>query len=286
MTAFMEKSIDLTGFGSATLRFWHKIPGIESGYDQARVYCAGSLVWSNSTVITNWTEVVLDLSSFVGTSPTLRFEFYSDYSMTYEGWYLDDILVTAVQPPANDSCVDARTLTDGVLYTMDTTGATSNDGTPGCQVNFGKGVWFKFQSPGDGLVEVSTCGSSFDTVVEVYSDLCNPMYRMPLACNDDSGPSCGGNNASLQFNATANAIYRILAGGYVSACGTLQIVVVPRQRLTIRQNANGTITVEWPFVGTLQAALSVTGSWQDLAGATSPYTFMPTGNAMFLRVRQ
>ncbi|MBI2947586.1 MAG: Ig-like domain-containing protein, partial [Verrucomicrobia bacterium] len=41
----------------------------------------------------------------------------------------------------------------------------------------------------------------------------------------------------------------------------------------IARNADGTITLEWTGGGTLEAATSVTGPWQAVTGATSPYKF-------------
>jgi len=51
------------------------------------------------------------------------------------------------------------------------------------------------------------------------------------------------------------------------------------------KNADGSITIEWTGGGTLQAAGAVTGPWQDVPGAASPYTFKPTGAALFGRIK-
>ncbi len=51
------------------------------------------------------------------------------------------------------------------------------------------------------------------------------------------------------------------------------------------KNANGTFTIEWTGGGTLQAAPAVNGPWADVPGAASPFTFPPSGAALFGRVR-
>ena len=54
----------------------------------------------------------------------------------------------------------------------------------------------------------------------------------------------------------------------------------------VTKNADGTITITWTGGGTLQAATTVTGPWQDVTGATSPYKFTPTGPTLFGRIKQ
>ena len=61
----------------------------------------------------------------------------------------------------------------------------------------------------------------------------------------------------------------------------------PAPRFTgIRVNPDRTITIEWTGGGTLQAAPSVTGPWVDVTGATSPFTFTPTEQMQFGRIRR
>lgn len=54
----------------------------------------------------------------------------------------------------------------------------------------------------------------------------------------------------------------------------------------IMRNANGSITVEWSGGGTLQAGPTVAGPWQDVTGATSPFTFAPTEAMLFGRIKR
>ncbi len=110
MTSFMERGVNLTGFSSGELRFWYKIPSIESCCDRARVLVDGSEVWTATTPVSIWTEQAVNLSAYLGGAHTIRFEFVSDSSVVAEGWYLDDILVTGVAPPANDNFVNAASI--------------------------------------------------------------------------------------------------------------------------------------------------------------------------------
>jgi hypothetical protein len=45
---------------------------------------------------------------------------------------------------------------------------------------------------------------------------------------------------------------------------------------------DGSITLEWTGGGTLQAAASITGPWQGVPGAASPYKVTPTAGAPIL----
>ncbi|MCX6924782.1 MAG: hypothetical protein NT154_16440, partial [Verrucomicrobia bacterium] len=176
MAAYMQTTLDLRGYVSATLKFWSKIPSIESCCDGARVFIDGILVWFSSSPQAAWGEETFDLTSYVGGVHTLRFEFDSDGSGTYKGWYLDDISVTGIPAPSNDECAGAITLLPDVPFVMSTVEATSvNDPAPTCQPNFGKGVWFTYRPSSSGKMIVSTCGSSFDTVLQVYHGTCRVL---------------------------------------------------------------------------------------------------------------
>ncbi len=116
------------------------------------------------------------------------------------------------------------------------------------------------------------------------------------------GPATGGwgNNALLPLKAAATdtAPLAVDLGGrttlrYNTTNGDWDFMLlvpaadeVAPQFTSIRQNANGTITVEWTGGGTLQAAPTVNGPWQDVAGATSPFTFTPDQPALFGRLRK
>lgn len=54
---------------------------------------------------------------------------------------------------------------------------------------------------------------------------------------------------------------------------------------SFKKNADGTLTLEWTG-GVLQAASAVTGPWQDVPGAVSPYQFTPNQAMLFGRIRK
>jgi len=126
--------------------------------------------------------------------------------------------------PANDQCSGAIPLTTGVPFTMNTTDATDGgDPLPACGPSFGGGVWFTFTPASNGFVLVSTCASTFDTVLQVYSGDCNALTPVSGACQPFYY-GCAGSQAPLLVLGSAGTTYWILAGGYFRARGTLSIM--------------------------------------------------------------
>lgn len=84
-----------------TVSFWHKY-AMENSYDFGFVEYSidGGKSWlelaSYTGFLASWTQASFDLLDLnPGTPARLRFRFTSDYSVTYTGWHLDDIQVTA-----------------------------------------------------------------------------------------------------------------------------------------------------------------------------------------------
>ena len=196
--------------------------------------------------------------------------------------------ITATSGLVNDNCATALPLAYGVPFTMTTTNATTGAGeTPTCQPYFGKSVWFKFTSPITGPVPISTCGSSFDTVLQVYTGTCGALT--PVVCADDNGPFCAGTAASLTLSATNGTTYYILAGGWNTNSGTLNITVGTRPVITPNHVGN-LIQFVWPSYywpnyvlqrGTNLAGVVSPGTWIDqlpnvfypIYGTTNPSVF-------------
>jgi hypothetical protein len=186
--------------------------------------------------------------------------------------------------PSNDQCDGAVPLTDGVPFTMNTTQATSaGDPGPPCQPIFGKGVWFTYTAPASGVVIASTCGSSFDTVLTIYSGSCGAL--VPVACDDDNGPACAGLNASVRFSASAGVTYYLLAGGYNGANGNLSMVAYIVPVLTVGQSS-GNINITWPGNGTLQSTtnLNPVAIWTDVTNGGGLWSEPMTNAAKFFRL--
>ncbi len=111
-------------------------------------------------------------------------------------------------PPANDNFASATALdsiSTGGSITGNNMGATAETGEPfhaGFAV--GQSVWYKWVAPQDGEVEMDTIGSSFDTLLGVYSGTSVSMLSQ-MAANDDLFPTYGqmGVGQTAQMNYVA-----------------------------------------------------------------------------------
>ncbi|MBI5676014.1 MAG: DUF4214 domain-containing protein [Nitrospirae bacterium] len=79
-----------------TLTFWHKYR-TEICCDHAYVEIStnGGTSWTTLAAyqgtLSTWTQISIDLSSYIGQSVKIRFRLQADGSVVYDGWYIDDI---------------------------------------------------------------------------------------------------------------------------------------------------------------------------------------------------
>jgi hypothetical protein len=107
------------------------------------------------------------------------------------------------------------------------------------------------------------------------------------------GWASGGGQTQLHFGTDANgltaqqlaAVKFPLAGGLYPAQILSNGEVVPQQFLTSSRSGH-TLTVTWPPGWTLQSATNLTGPFQDVQPAASPYTASTTNPVAFFRLRQ
>lgn len=220
MGAYMVRTVDLSYATNAQLSFWYRIPDIETSYDFARVFVDGTQIWSTDLPAASWTQATLSLNSFVGASRSIRFVFTSDNIVQREGWYLDDILVTATYPPpANDSFASATSITGATGSSGGTIqGATKEAGEPNHASNpGGASVWFRWTAPSSGTVTFNTLGTGLDTVMGVYTGA-TVNALTTIASNDDIQAPL--RHSAVTFAAVAGTQYRIAVDGYSGVVGS------------------------------------------------------------------
>lgn len=126
--------------------------------------------------------------------------------------------------PSNNACSTPTTVNPGTLA-FKTCGATTDgptdDGPFHNDEDMGKDVWFKYSSPIQRRVIVDTCGSTFDTILQVFGQGVCPVFNTQAVIANDDTAGCLGGSASrgskVQFTAQPNQAYLIRVGGYTNA---------------------------------------------------------------------
>lgn len=184
-------------------------------------------------------------------------------------------IVATVEPPENDRCPGAISMTPGLIYLVNTLNATeTGDLPPTCSSGFRGGVWYTYQPTVSGPVAVNTCASDFDTALAVYTGSCASLVQ--IECSEDNGPVCSGNRASLNFNAVAGTTYRILAGGHNGAAGDLRISVgvvdLVATNLTAPDLVVGgrNFSANWTVLN--QGTNSINAPWLDQLSLSNAFT--------------
>jgi alpha-tubulin suppressor-like RCC1 family protein len=129
--------------------------------------------------------------------------------------------VVGLEPAVNDDLTHATLLTGtgGSVssHNLDATkqsGEPDHAGDPG-----GASVWFDYTPSTDGVLGVSTDGSSFDTTLGVYTGT-TIDWLTPIASDDDSGP---GTTSQVLVTVTAGVTYHIAIDGSLGATGAIAL---------------------------------------------------------------
>ncbi len=178
----------------------------------------------------------------------------------------------------SDSCASATPVTQGAY--SGSTAAATNDGSADCGSSAASpDLWYRFNSATACGLRVDLCGSAYDTVLSVHT-ACPGSPANQVACNDDTGGSCGLGSTVL-FSVAAGQSYFLRVSGFAGATGafTLNLSACtpasPTDSCTLaRTVAQGTVT---------DTTLAATNDGSATCGASefSPdiwFAFTPTDN--------
>ena len=115
---------------------------------------------------------------------------------------------------ANDDCAGAIALTSGTAVAFDTALATVSGAAFPCAAGGGPDLWYSYTSTAADLVTIETCGSSYDTAIELFTGDCNNLVS--VQCNDDA---CGLQSSVSVTAPAAGTTYYVRVGGYNGATG-------------------------------------------------------------------
>lgn len=125
-------------------------------------------------------------------------------------------------PPPNDNFVNRITISGTSVTTSGwNIGATRESGEPFHWSSVGgKSVWWTWQAPKSGTVTITTLGSSFDTILAVYTG--SAVDSLSLIANNDD---YDGLTSRVSFFATSGTIYQIAVDGYDGSSGYITLNV-------------------------------------------------------------
>lgn len=135
-----------------------------------------------------------------------------------DGWDAAQITVQAPLHP-NDECSGAFAIANGTNGPFDNVGATDSLPAWTCGGVASHDLWYRYVAPCTGYVTLDTCGSAFDTKIDVLTGSCGSTVVQ--ACNDDA---CGL-QSRLTFVAIAGTTYYVRVGGYIGSEGSFTLNV-------------------------------------------------------------
>ena len=135
-----------------------------------------------------------------------------------------DITLTlnALATPPNDNFTNANTLVGtSVSIAATNLAATSEPGEPAHAGSpASHSLWWAWTPAASGTATIDTLGSSFDTVLAVYTG--TKLNRLAVIAANDDIPS-GGGASRVAFSAAAGTTYRIAVDGFEGASGDVQL---------------------------------------------------------------
>jgi hypothetical protein len=162
------------------------------------------------------------LSSYAG--QTVEVYFYVTTDPNYgilTSFNFDDVSLlagTTADIPSNDNFSNATAiLGTGITNDVNTTYASKEPGEPDHAGNAGgHSVWWTWTSPAIGTVTINTSGSSFETLLAVYTG--SSLTNLTVVTNNNGNTRASG-WASVKFNVPAGATYQIALDGYNGQAG-------------------------------------------------------------------
>jgi hypothetical protein len=134
--------------------------------------------------------------------------------------------------PPNDMFTNAELLAgDSGTFAGSTADATTEPGEPAHAGQGQASVWFRWTAPSTGAVVFDTFGSTFDTVLAVYTGSAVDALSL-VASNDDAGSF----ESEVAFSAQAGTSYAIAVAGYFFSNGPYTLNWAPPTEPTVPPN--------------------------------------------------
>jgi len=180
------------------------------------------------TVVSNLTLVAANNLGPTGSTTNSRVDFYAvagnTYQIAVDGYNGATGYIVLNTPPANDLFADRAPL---IGTNASATGfnylATKEPGEPDHAGNAGgKSLWWSWTAPASGTATVTTLGSSFATLLAIYTGTGLSSLSLVAA---DAKDAYGNMTSLVSFPAQQGTTYQIAVDGTDGASGTVQLQV-------------------------------------------------------------
>jgi hypothetical protein len=253
-----------------------------SSFDTLLGIYTGTSVSALSLVASNDDHGVLGTSrvrfhALASTQYQIAVDGYNDGYFIYSGdvaLALSFISDPVVRPP-NDNFTN-RIVLQGLPVTANGTNvnATREPGEPLHAGEMGDAsVWWSWTAPSNGAVRITTDGSTFDTLLAVYTgDSLSNLTE--VASDDDEDPAAGILTSEVAFNTAAGQTYQIAVDGYDGDWGqiTLNLTSATTQLTAPRFQPDGSFqfTVNGLAGGVYEIDLSTNSlTWSSIGTLTN-----------------
>lgn len=176
-----------------------------------------------------------------------------------------------------------------------TVGAIKEDGEPNhCDEPGGASYWYPYRPPASGQAFLNTDGSSFNTVLAVYTTTGTTFADLvEVACDNNSGAN--GLTSSLNFPAVAGVNYYVVVDGVGGAAGNVRLnyklllpMVISNTSMTNSLRFRVTATPTLPFTIQRSSNLSTWTSILTTNTASGIFDYRDTNTTVrrFYRIMQ
>jgi uncharacterized repeat protein (TIGR02543 family) len=231
-------------------------------------YTTNFITYAGQNTLSSYAGEAVNVYFYVTTDPT-----YGSLT-SFDITDVSLVAATTADIPANDNFTNATViLSDAITYDVATTYASKQSGEPDIAGNVGgHSVWWNWTAPQIGTVTLATTGSSFNTLLGVFTG--SSINDLTVVTNSD-GVNRSSGLAYLTFNVAQGAQYDIALAGHngQSGDGVFIFKFVP-------DKTPPTVTIKSPTSGVdvTNSTIQVTGTASDNVAVASVYYQLENAN--------
>ncbi len=252
----------------------------DSGFDTVMAVYTGSTVSSLNQVAFSDNNALVGCGTYDGSSAVI-FQGVAGTTYSIQIYGADNATGTFAlhhnPEPPNDNFADAIGTNGGLTISGFNVSATKEAGEPDhAGSGGGASVWYRWTAPVTANVPITTCGSSFDTLLAVYTG--TAVGSLTPVVSDDDSHICGAGStqSAVTISAVKGTTYDIAVDGKDGATGAISLHIPP-----VNDDFAGALPVTSSVYGVNQNATAEPGEPDDEPGASGGESVWYTWTATF-----